>query len=129
MPLEILLVLVVGGIAGITVILHRLGLSRRFQFENEEAARTAWLREIPDRQPTRIILSPDRMTALIMTDQGPGLAWSHGADTVARPVSGCTTCETETGLRVEFNDIGTPRTDITLPGTDRQHWLTQMRPK
>ena len=41
MPLHILGILVIGGIAGIAVLLHLLGLSRPRRFEDEAAARSA----------------------------------------------------------------------------------------
>jgi nitrate reductase gamma subunit len=44
MPLEILLMLVVGGITGIALLTHGLGLSKRRAFHDEAEARAAWLR-------------------------------------------------------------------------------------
>ena len=63
MPLELLLVLVIGGIAGIAVLLHVLGFSRSLTFEDEAAARAAWLRAFPDDTVTGVTLSESQSAA------------------------------------------------------------------
>ena len=127
MPLEILLILVVGGISGITVILHLLGLTSPRRLRDAEDARAAWLREFPYDTPTQVTLSADQRAALISTRAGRGLVWCIGADTVARPLSGCDLSDTKSGLRVDFHDFGTPHAAITLPDADRQTWRDLMR--
>ena len=47
MPLEVLLVLVVGGIAGLAGLMHLLGCSRGFDLRDAGVARTEWLRHWP----------------------------------------------------------------------------------
>ncbi|SFL47017.1 hypothetical protein [Shimia aestuarii] len=127
MPLEILLILVVGGISGIAVILHLLGLTSPRRLRDAEDARAAWLREFPYELPTDITLSADQRAALITTQAGPGLVWCLGADTVSRPLSGSDLSVTKNGLRVDFHDVGAPHARISLPDADRQKWRDLMR--
>ncbi len=83
MPLIVLLVLVVGGIAGIAVLLHLIGLSKAKVFD-QSSARAAWLREWPQACVQDIDLSQDHRVALIHSTHGPGLVWAMGADIAAR---------------------------------------------
>ncbi len=122
MPLEILLIFVVAGIAGIALLLHLLGLSRGAVFADEDAARAAWLREFPYETPGRITLSSDRRAALVCTDRGTGVAWCLGADTVARPLAGADLRATEAGLRILFHDPALAPLTIALSAPDRAAW-------
>ena len=122
MPLQILLPLVVGGIAAIAVILHLLGLSRPRRFDGVDDAMRAWRREQPDRPPTGAYLAGDGRAALITLDAGTGLVWCHGADTVARPLGGARITETAQGLRINLPDFAAPEVRCRLAREDREIW-------
>lgn len=122
MPLSILLPMVVLGIAGIAVLLHLLGLSQPATFEDEAAARRAWLREFPEDTPTRVILSHDRHAALVETPQGAGVVWPMGADTTARHLDGARVTQTDTGLRIDLPDYTAPRITLTLDPDEARLW-------
>lgn len=122
MPLSILLPMVVLGIAGIAVLLHLLGLSQPATFDNEAAARRAWLREFPEDTPTRVILSHDRHAALVETPQGAGIVWPMGADSTARYLDGAQVTQTDTGLRITLPDYTAPRITLTLDPEEARHW-------
>ncbi|QFT94131.1 hypothetical protein FIU86_14870 [Roseovarius sp. THAF9] len=122
MPLSILLPMVVLGIAGIAVLLHLLGLSKPATFEDEAAARRAWLREFPEDTPTRVILSHNRHAALIETANGPGVVWPMGADTTARHLDGARITQTDTGLRIDLPDYTAPRITLTLDPDEASLW-------
>ena len=83
MPLEILLILVVGGIAGIAGLTWLAGLAKPRQL-TEEDARSEWTRHYPDDFVQSTWITHDAKAALVMTEQGAGLLWVMGADTVAR---------------------------------------------
>jgi len=83
MPLNVLLIIIVGGIAAIALLLHLLGKSRLAVLTQEDA-RSAWHRHFPDDEILDLTVAHDGHAALVQTSQGPGLLWSFGADTVAR---------------------------------------------
>lgn len=119
MPLHILLILVIGGIAGIALLLHLLGHSRRFDLSDAGTARTEWLRHWPEDQVAHVYLTPD--AALIDTTQGPGLLRPFGADTVGHRLAGLE--ETAKGLRLSFADFAAPAITLPLPPATRALWL------
>ncbi|WP_170467159.1 hypothetical protein [Ruegeria arenilitoris] len=127
MPLEILLVLVVGGIAGITLLLHLTGKSR-LSVLTPDVARSEWLRHAPDDTIIDVTVARDAHSALIRTDNGSGLLWSFGADTVARPLQDFDLLEHPQGLEVQFHDFGTPKAIIRLDDLERRHWQHLMEP-
>ena len=129
MPLQILLPMVVIGIAGIAVLLHMLGLSELARFDDEAAARQAWLREYPDTPPTRVILSHDRHAALIETDFGAGVVWPMGMDTTARTLRGAEIRRTKDGLLVDLPDFTAPRIRLRLNDEEADLWPTLMNRK
>ncbi|MGR3462290.1 MAG: hypothetical protein ACU0AX_00870 [Roseovarius sp.] len=122
MPLSILLPMVGLGIAGIAVLLHLLGLSRRATLADEAAARAAWLREFPDDAPMRVTLCHDRSAALIMTETGRGVVWPMGADTTARYLDGAQITPTRTGLRIDLPDYTAPRIHLALDPNETAEW-------
>lgn len=122
MPLSILLPMVILGIAGIAVLLHLLGLSMPAQFEDEDTARRAWLREFPDDAPARVILSHGRHAALIETTQGPGVVWPMGADSTARYLDGAQITQTDHGLRIDLPDYTAPRITLKLDPDEARLW-------
>lgn len=127
MPLEILLVLVVGGIAGITVLLHLTGKSRLHVLTPDTAPRQ-WLRHFPEDTVIDVTIAHDGHAALVRTQNGAGLIWSFGADTVARHLQDYDWFETANGIEVRFHDFSTPRATLHLDQTERQHWQHLMRP-
>lgn len=126
MPLSILLPMVIVGIAGIVVLLHLLGLSRRVVLADEAAARAAWLDEFPEDTPARVILSHDHHAALVEASAGWGVVWPMGADTTARPLDGARITRTRTGLRIDLPDYTAPRIHLRLDATEADEWPALM---
>lgn len=127
MPLSILLPLVVLGIAGIAVLLHLLGLSRRAVLADEATARAAWLREFPSDAPARVMLCHDRSAALIETGKGRGVVWPVGADTTARYLTDARASPTKTGLRIDLPDYTAPRIHLTLDAGEAAEWQDALK--
>ncbi|WP_170350652.1 MULTISPECIES: hypothetical protein [Ruegeria] len=127
MPLEILLVLVVGGIVGITVLLHLSGRSRVREL-TPQTARSEWLRHAPDDVIIDITIAHDKRSALIRTETGNGLLWSFGADTVARHLLDFDWIDHPEGFEIQFHDFGTPKALIRLDDFERPHWQNLMDP-
>ena len=127
MPLEILLVLVVGGIAGVTLLLHLTGRSR-LHLLTPQTVPGQWLRHFPDDTVIDATLAHDGHAALVRTQAGAGLLWSFGADTVARYLEDFDWIETSEGIEVQFHDFSTPRATLHLDETERQHWQHLMDP-
>ena len=119
MPLHILLILVIGGIAGIAVLLHLLGHSRRFDLSDAGIARTEWLRHWPMDQVAHVYLGTN--AALIDTPQGPGLLRPFGADTVGHRLTNM--AEAPHGLRLSFADFAAPAITLPLTPETRALWL------
>ena len=127
MPLHILIPMVVTGIAGITLLLHLLGLSRTATLDGAPAAREAWEREFPDDPALRITLSHDRHAALIETATGHGIVFPMGADTTARYLTGATVTQTRTGLRVDLPDFTAPHIPLRLDPDEAARWPALMK--
>ncbi|MBE1285782.1 MAG: hypothetical protein GJ676_20890 [Rhodobacteraceae bacterium] len=127
MPLEILLVLVVGGIGGIALLLHLSGRSELLVMSREEA-RAAWLRHVPGDDILDVTVSHTGHAALVQTNEGPGLIWAFGADTVARHLVDFDLLDLEEGLAVVFHDYSAPRVHLQLTEAERQRWRELMRP-
>lgn len=127
MPLEILLVLVVGGIAGITLLLHLSGRSRQYAL-TPDSARAQWIRHFPDDVIVDVIVAHDMHSAVVRTEAGNGLLWSFGADTVARHLLDFDWIERPEGFEVQFHDFGAPARLIRLDETERARWRHLMDP-
>lgn len=127
MPLEILLVLVVGGIGAITLLLHFSGRSEQ-RILTLETAQTDWQRHFPDDTVIDATVSLDGHAALVRTDAGPGLIWSFGADTVARHLLDYDWIEHPNGFEFRFHEFATPKVVIHLDDIERQHWQNLMDP-
>jgi hypothetical protein len=121
MPLEVLLSLVVGGIAAIAGLLHLLGLSQQPLLSPEDA-HSHWHRHFPDDLINAVHMTQDNHAALVETDQGPGLLWSFGADTVARHLLDFDALNTDNGLRIRFHDYTAPAVTLQLSDADRPLW-------
>ena len=127
MPLEILLVLVVGGIAGITLLLHITGKSRLFLLTSK-TAQEHWVRHFPDDTVIDVTVAHDGHAALVRTETGAGLLWSFGADTVGRHLLDFDRIDHPEGMEVQFHDFSTPRAIIRLDESERRHWQHLMEP-
>ncbi len=127
MPLEILLGLVVGGIAGIALLLHLTGRSR-LRLLTPETAQIQWLRHFPDDTVIDVTVAHDGHAALVRTETGAGLLWSFGADTVARHLLDFDRIDHPDGFEVQFHDFSTPRVLIHLDETECHHWRHLMEP-
>lgn len=123
MSLPILLALVIGGIAGIALLLHLAGLTASSGFSDHRAARNAWEREVPEFVANQCFLSTNGHAALITFDGGAGLVWTFGADTVARILPPTQPTNTEDGLRFIFPDFGSSAVQVHLNAQDRALWL------
>ena len=121
MPLEILVALVVGGIAGIAVLTHFLGWSRQVPF-TADSARAAWLRAYPDDAPEALIVARSGQAALVQTSQGAGLVWRFGADSTARMVRGARVASGRSGLRIVLADPGAPVVKVRLDPDEIALW-------
>lgn len=128
MPLHILGLLVIGGIGGIAVLLHLLGLTGRKRFADEAAARAAWLDELPDATPTRVILCHNHSAALIETAQGPGIVWPMGADSTARFLTGARITARKGGVTVRLPDYTAPRVHLQLDADEAAQWISRLEP-
>ncbi len=127
MPLEILLILVVGGIAGVTLLLHLTGKSR-LHVLTSKTAQEQWLRHFPDDVVIDVTVAHDCHAALVRTETAAGLLWSFGADTVARHLRDFDWLDHPDGFEVQFHDFSSPRVIIHLDETERQHWQNLMDP-
>lgn len=127
MPLEILLVLVIGGIAGIALALHLLGMTGAPPLTSDRA-RKAWLREFPDITVQDVVVTADGRAARITCDAGRGIVWQMGADTCARRLHGDEQIETRgTRTVLRLGDYAAPRLALTLSPRDRDRWTTWIK--
>lgn len=123
MPLEILLPVVILGIAGIGVMLHLTGQSRGFALGDVPTARQQWERHWPGARIAALDLAGG--AALVVDQHGPGLLRPFGADTVAPRIAELT--ETPEGLRADFHDFAAPPVTLRLDPDARTRWLTLWR--
>lgn len=129
MPLEILLILVVGGIAVIALLLHLTGRSTP-KVMTEAQARQAWLRQFPESPIANLTLAKDGHAALIQLedDTAPlGLVWSFGADTVARFLENIALNDAKQGLRLGLTDFSAPQVHLHLNRSEVDLWQRLIR--
>ncbi len=124
MPLSILLPLVVFGIAGIAVLLHLMGKSRRLAFETVADVERHWHNQYPKFWVERVVMSKGGHHALVDSNVGVGLVWSMGADAACRLLENdATVRETERGLTIATGDYTAPTIFVALPDqNDRRLW-------
>ena len=122
MPLKLLLILVFGGITGIVVLLHFLGLSARATLRDESEAAQAWAAEFADDPALDVTLCRNRHAALITTARGRGIVWPMGADMTARYLTGARIKPTKTGLRIDLPDFTAPHIHLTLAPDEARDW-------
>lgn len=128
MPLHILLILVIGGIAGIALALHLLGMSNVDPL-TEGKARHAWARAYPDSKLISVSITADGGAARITSDAGRGIVWQMGADTCARLLG----AQTEAHVRgskviLKLGDYTAPRISLRLTEQEQvvwADWITQ----
>ncbi|MFL4468643.1 hypothetical protein ACERZ8_01670 [Tateyamaria armeniaca] len=122
MPLHILLIMVIGGIAGIALALHLLGLSRQSPF-TEGTARAAWLRHRPDDTVLTVDLTNDGLAARILSDKGRGILWHMGADTCARLLTGGEEAHVRRNtVTLHLNDYTAPKIRLHLTPDEQESW-------
>lgn len=126
MSLSILLLLVSGGILGIGVLLHLLGLSSRRVFEDEDAVRRVWLTEFPGQAPSSILMSKNQHYALVVSPNGLGLVWPMGVDGAARLLLGAEVKPWRKGLTVELPDFSAPRIQLHLDKDEARQWRAKI---
>lgn len=127
MPLGILLLLVIGGIAGITLALHLLGLSEAARFDGEAEAARAWEREFPEDPARAVTLSQDQHAALIEAQSGGhGIVWPMGADSTARYLTGASIKSVRGGLRIRLPDFTAPTVRLKLNLDEAAAWPARM---
>jgi hypothetical protein len=125
-PLSILLLLVLGGIAGIALALHLLGLTKTPQFTDETAA-NAWLRHHPDDTVLSVHLTQDGRAARVLTDRGRGIAWHMGADTCVRRLDGTEEAHARGDqVALHLNDYSAPRVNLILTADEQEEWANWM---
>ncbi|MEL6883650.1 MAG: hypothetical protein AAFY39_10510 [Pseudomonadota bacterium] len=126
MPLHILLILVVGGIAGIALALHLLGLSRATPL-TEDTARAAWLRHWPDDAVHSVHVTQDGRAARVEARQGRGILWQFGADTCARRLTGAEVTRIVKGrVDLRLGDYTAPRVRLALSPSEQDEWTDWM---
>lgn len=128
MPLHILLILVVGGIAGIALLSWVAGMAKPRQLDDVDA-RSEWQRHYPDDIVQSVWITHDLRAALIMTEQGPGLLWVMGADTVGRHLLDFDLLDEPHGLAVIFHDYTAPKVHLHLDEDERVVWQNLIYPQ
>ncbi|MCE8006888.1 hypothetical protein [Aestuariivita sp.] len=128
MPIELLLILVVVGIAGIAGLTWLAGLAKPRELD-EQDARSEWARHYPDDQIASVWITHDQHAALVITEQGPGLLWVMGADTVARHLLDFDIMDEPHGLSVLFHDYTAPKVHLHLDEDERLVWQNLIYPQ
>ena len=124
MPLSVLLILVVGGIAGIALLLHLLGYSRRARLSDAKAAGALWADRYPGAPLIDVTLTEDRTAALIRSQAGPGVIWAFGSDFVVRDLTldHFTLRENADRVVIHTDDGTAPHIALTLTKAERPTW-------
>lgn len=127
MSLLILLILVVGGLCVIALLLHMSG-SSRLRVLMPEDARSEWHRHYPFDGIIDVIVAENGHAAIVRTNEGTGLLWSFGADTVGHYLQDFNLVETQDGYDVFFNDYASPHVRLKLSELERHRWHNLMIP-
>ena len=122
MPLHILLPLVVLGIAGIALVLHLLGYSRRATIRDRAHAERLWRHHWPEDEVSDALVATDGHAALVQTARGPGILWAFGADTSARLLAGARLMPGNDALRLRLRDFTAPSVTLRLPPDEARTW-------
>jgi hypothetical protein len=87
MPLEILAIMVVAGLALAIGAVHFSGVSRAAQLESRDQALARFAEDYPDAAPTGCIMTSDRRAAFLMLEPGRvGMVAAFGAKFITRIV-------------------------------------------
>jgi len=131
MPLDILLPMVVVGIAVIVLLIRVLRPTPPFRMRDRDDAIAIWNRHNPDDPARSVLLGPDRASALIETARGRGIIWGLGADPVTRHLRRDAECrETDRGLIIKSGDFTAPAIRLYLPSQrDRDMWRAMLEEK
>lgn len=125
MPLQVLLPLVVIGIAAIVLLIRAMRPTPQLTFASPAQAKDIWNHRNHDCEATGARLNNAQTHALIQTRQGVGLLWAFGADPVTRHFRPPVACrQTSKGLRLVTHDFTAPLIDIPLTDEkNRYAWL------
>ncbi|MFW2543185.1 hypothetical protein ACN2XU_11120 [Primorskyibacter sp. 2E107] len=123
MPLHLLVPLIVGGIFALMIAIVVKGRNKPRRFESDADARYAWQRAFPGRPVTDLRLATARTAALIETDDGPGLVWTRGKDTLARLLTDATADTTDSGLTLHLPDAAV---HLSLTPQEARDWARRI---
>jgi hypothetical protein len=123
MPLDWMLALVAGGIAGIAALTWALGWAAPLRLATPREACRWWDRERPERPARGATLAAGGHAALIETEAGPGLVWVMGQDCTTIDLAGAFIRPAPDGLEIRRPDFAAPRLRVRLDaGCDRAAW-------
>ncbi|MBV7408340.1 hypothetical protein [Maritimibacter sp. DP1N21-5] len=125
MPLGLLAVIVVVGLAAIFAVLYFAGLTRAMEL-TEATARHEFIADNPPLTPESITLAASRQAALIEA-QGLHLLWVMGADVATHRLLGAIPVETPAGLSVHIADYAAPRVSLVLTPDETRDWKTRIQ--
>ena len=116
MPLQIILPIVVFGIAGIVWLVHSSGWTVHRRIHDLADAQALWQADFPDEGLSKLRCDDENRVALVwLLDGRMGLIWSFGDDVVARHLDRPPVVQaTSSGLALGLNDYTAPRVDVTL---------------
>ena len=129
MPLEILVPVALLSVAllavlGLVILAKRFGAAEPFQLTGEHT-RTAWLRDVADDVPTKILIASNRENALLGLASGKlGLVRVIGAGTSTHDLTGATWEHSETALILRLRDVGLPELTIPLTPSEQAVWAS-----
>ncbi|QPH52361.1 hypothetical protein [Pontivivens ytuae] len=130
MPLDILIALVVLGIAGIVALVHFTGGSARRSFADGGEVHDAWLEDWPQDPPRGVDLSSDGRAAIVELAKGEtGLIWVFGADTVSIRLAAGDIHDIRLhpgGLSIRLNRFETPSLTVTLDAASVALWTVRL---
>lgn len=123
MPLTLLLILVIGGIAGIAVLTIALGLGQRAQLRDAAHLRAVWDADNPDMPSASAHLSATGHAGLIeRADGGLGIVWAMGADFATRPLTGAQIRSRRGRNVISTGDFTAPRIRLNLSIDEARTW-------
>ena len=125
MPLWLLAVIVVVGLAAIFAVLYFAGLTRVLEL-TEATARHEFIADNPNLTPERITLAASRQAALVEAD-GLHLLWVMGADVATHRLQGAIPVDTETGLSVHIPNYAAPRVALVLTPEETRDWKRRIQ--
>ena len=122
-PLDILLVLVVGGVSLVVGLTHLFGGSQPAAL-TDAAIQARLAHDQPDARITGIERGADGRAALVRLHEGAAVVFVLGDRLVSRPLPDAPQwTPTDRGLRLTLPDPGCPRIEVALPEDARQRWL------